>query len=449
MDTTWSSDATEALKLRFVRSDHDEAELSPDEQVLVRDFEPAFVYPIFGQEETIFGYHDLEIQLRFASGSLNQFLQIKYKDKFPETSTVKPDDPEKILFEFIPPSYLKDWQQFKQRVERDAKEFKPFGQRIGAFREISEDDDVESHGQINGKGKGKARKTETTTLPPRRWQLIDVDRDNIESNNDNDDDDDDQEVVFEAYWSNWDTPGFKEYHRKMQIFVLLYIEGAQYIDEEDPRWEFVTLYERRKRRDGDGFSWHFAGYVSFYSFFCWPDTKRLRLAQFVLTGPYQSQGFGSALYTICYENVLKRPEISELTVEDPSEPFEDMRDKCDLYTLIKAKALEGVTAPFDKTKLEQIRKQFKLADLLTYVRNFFEYKQRQFYRLVEMILLLNLDQTNEQSLKDFRLTVKKRLYMFNKEMMGQLDEQEKKDKLQETFDNVVEGYKRVSEKFVA
>jgi histone acetyltransferase 1 len=38
-----------------------------------------------------------------------------------------------------------------------------------------------------------------------------------------------------------DTPGFKEYHRRMQIFVLLYIEGGSYIDEEDDRWEFVTL----------------------------------------------------------------------------------------------------------------------------------------------------------------------------------------------------------------
>lgn len=28
----------------------------------------------------------------------------------------------------------------------------------------------------------------------------------------------------------------------MQIFVLLYIEGGSYIDEEDDRWEFVTLY---------------------------------------------------------------------------------------------------------------------------------------------------------------------------------------------------------------
>ncbi|KAM0792441.1 hypothetical protein ACM66B_005118 [Microbotryomycetes sp. NB124-2] len=422
MDGDWSSDATQALKLRFVRSKADEADLSEDEQRLVRDFEPAFVYPIFGQEETIFGYHNLEIQLRFASGSLQQFLHVKYDDKFPETATVKADDPEQTLYEFIPPSYLKKTDEFLKVVERDAVEFKPYGTKIGSIRDVDEEESGTTKSKLNGKGKGKAKST-GTTLPDRPWQIVDADEDTSED-----------EVIFEAYWSNWDTPGFKEYHRRMQIFVLLYIEGAQYIDEEDPRWEFVTLYERRKR--GGEFTYHFAGYVSFYSFFCWPDTKRLRLAQFVLTGPYQSQGYGSALYTLCYQNLLTRPEISELTVEDPSEAFEDMRDKCDLYTLIEAHALEHVSAPFDRSQLETIRKKFKLAD-------------RQFYRLVEMILLLQLDTSNDEALKAFRLTVKRRLYMFNKETMSQLEEQEKKDKLQETYDNVIDGYKRVSEKFAA
>lgn len=107
-------------------------------------------------------------------------------------------------------------------MEKDAREFKPLGTKIGAFRE--QDDQA-----INGKGKGKGKST-GTNCPPRPWEIL-PEGDAAE----------DDEVVFEAYSSNWDTPGFKEYHRRMQIFVLLYIEGAQYIDEEDSRWEFVTL----------------------------------------------------------------------------------------------------------------------------------------------------------------------------------------------------------------
>lgn len=267
------------------------------------------MYPIFGEEETIFGYKNLDIdvsrrsspppaplyasfgsprppfaQYRFASGSLAQYLKVSYDAKFPETATVKADDPEKTLYKFIPPDYLKDLDAFNKVLEKDAVEFKPLGTEIGAYRMKSEG---ASTGVANGssaKGKGKGKSTGGPVLPERQWEVL------------GDGEGEDDEVVYEAYWSNWDTPGFKEYHRRMQIFVLLYIEGASYIDEEDGRWEFVTLYalllssplfflltdldllrfERRKR--GDSVTYHFAGYVSFYSFFCWPDTKRLRLA---------------------------------------------------------------------------------------------------------------------------------------------------------------------------
>lgn len=50
-------------------------------------------------------------------------------------------------------------------------------------------------------------------------------------------------------------------------------------------------------------------------------------------------------------------------MEDPSEAFEDMRDKCDLYTLISEKALDGVKAPLDRTWTESVRLKYKLADV--------------------------------------------------------------------------------------
>lgn len=42
--------------------------------------------------------------------------------------------------------------------------------------------------------------------------------------------------------STWETPGFKEYHRRLQLFVLLYIEGGSYISEDEDSWEFVVLW---------------------------------------------------------------------------------------------------------------------------------------------------------------------------------------------------------------
>lgn len=66
-----------------------------------------------------------------------------------------------------------------------------------------------------------------------------------------------------------------------------------------------------------------------------------------------------------------------------------------------------------------------------------------------MILMMQLDFDDATALRAFRLTVKKRLYLFNKEQLSQIDEQEKKDKLQETFDSVIDSYKRITEKFAA
>jgi len=68
-----------------------------------------------------------------------------------------------------------------------------------------------------------------------------------------------------------------------------------------------------------------------------------------------------------------------------------------------------------------------------------------------MILLLQLQPLNNldsPTTRSFRLLIKKRLYLFNKEQLLQIeDEQERKDKLQETFESVVDDYKRLTEKF--
>lgn len=88
-----------------------------------------------------------------------------------------------------------------------------------------------SRSKLQSKGKGKGKASNAKILPERPWTAMGMEE--VEG--------EEEEIVFVAYEANWETPGFKEYHRKMQIFVLLYIEGAQYIDEEDGRWEFITL----------------------------------------------------------------------------------------------------------------------------------------------------------------------------------------------------------------
>ena len=143
--------------------------------------------------------------------------------KFPETGDVKADDPEQTLYGFIPPAYAKQLPDFTATVEKDAREFVPCGTRMGAYRLTSDAPPAK------GKGKGKGKAMAQAALPDRPWEVV------------GDGEGDDDEVLFVAYRSTWDTPGFTEYHRRMQVFVLLFIEGATYIEEDDPRWEFLTL----------------------------------------------------------------------------------------------------------------------------------------------------------------------------------------------------------------
>lgn len=143
-----------------------------------------------------------------------------------------------------------------------------------------------------------------------------------------------------------------------------------------------------------------------------------------------------------------------------------MRDKCDLFTLVSEKALAGLKAPLDREWTESVRKKYKLADVrplspplrspseylvLTLRRSRpFARLQRQFYRLVEMLLLLSSDPNDAAQQRLIRLGVKKRLYLFNKEQLLQIeDKEERKAKLQETFIGVQDDYRRLTDKFSA
>lgn len=64
----------------------------------------------------------------------------------------------------------------------------------------------------------------------------------------------------------------------MQLFILLYIEGGSYIQEDEDTWEFFVLYEKRKRKGQPNVeAYHFVGYSSLYPFYCFPEKVRMRL----------------------------------------------------------------------------------------------------------------------------------------------------------------------------
>ena len=89
-------------------------------------------------------------KLKFASGSLAEYLDVSFSEKLPSTSTV--DDVEGTLANFIPAGrsishilkfdanqnvwadYYKNEEDFLARVEKDAVEFKPPGEKIFSYK---------------------------------------------------------------------------------------------------------------------------------------------------------------------------------------------------------------------------------------------------------------------------------------------------------------------------
>ncbi|ESK94254.1 histone acetyltransferase type b catalytic subunit [Moniliophthora roreri MCA 2997] len=421
----WTSDSNESLFLSMVRSPEDKKALADDETY--ENFHPAFTYPIYGEDEKIYGYRDLKIDLRFTSGSLINYLSVTWSEKLASKAQTTVDDVEGTLSEYIPEDFERNEETFNVRVEQDALEFKPMGQMIYSYTRPSP----------RAKGKGKA------------VSAVALDSESEDA------------VVYEVYHATWDTPGFREYHQRMQVFILLYIEGGSYIKEEEDEWEFVVLYEKRKRLDSPNVStYHFVGYSSLYKFYYYPEKTRLRLSQFVILPPYQRAGHGSELYISIYNYVLAQPHIGELTVEDPAEAFEDLRDKNDMLMLLSnedfmkegfghstshsggrvgkvGKALKGSSSvkgkmgpPVERGWAEKWRVKLKIAG-------------RQFSRLVEMLIQMHIDPLDQRAMKAYRLQVKERLYRFNFEALMQIEKPERLEKLEETFQNVRQDYERI------
>lgn len=67
--------------------------------------------------------------------------------------------------------------------------------------------------------------------------------------------------------------------------------------------------------------------------------------------------FLAELYKAIYQYILKSPHIAELTVEDPAEAFEDLRDKNDLQMLLSHEQfMEEAFGPQDSRGIGRARK---------------------------------------------------------------------------------------------
>ncbi|KAG2214276.1 hypothetical protein INT47_000832 [Mucor saturninus] len=365
----WATNTTECTHISLVEEQKGDSDSTDQAKYIT--FQPEFTYPIFGDHETAFGYKDLSIKLDYTSGGLTTLLRVDYSQKYIPEKDV--DNVFDTLSEYLHRGYLTDHDRFMDAVKTDAESFKPLGEKISEYtREI---DGITQH--------------------------------------------------FEIYKSSFSSAKFREYHSRMQLFVLLFIEGSSFIEDDDDKWEIYTSRDENV--------YHFMGYCTTYPFYCWPENTRMRISQFLMLPPYKKRGHGSKLYQTIYDIFKARPEICEITVEDPNEEFSDMRDKNDIRYLLNHGAFEGgLKAPVSADRISQLCTEYKLTN-------------RQTQRCIEMYLLSNINKMNPVEYKNYRLQVKQRLYSFNFDVLREMDPKERKEKLQETYLGVEEDYHRLLE----
>ncbi|KAM0552987.1 hypothetical protein ACHAO7_004475 [Fusarium culmorum] len=435
-DTTqWLSDASAAIHISLI---------SPSESGLqhVATFNPRHTYSIFGDDEKIFGYQDLKVNLRYRANDMRPHLNISYSKKSGTINELEPTDVAAILDEgnHLPKIAFAKARDFEESSKQLSDDWTPPG------------------------------KLHTTFDSP--------------------------EGQYEIWCGNLADPAVKQLNSRLQIFVPLFIEGGTYIgqdpDEDSAeldlsdadRWTFFGLYQKRKV--GDKTAYVFVGYSTIYRFYYFqPPTPpasprsdewelpngnmdlgelpcRTRLSQFIILPPFQGKGNGARLYKTIFEHYHKIPQTYEFTVEDPNEAFDDLRDICDLQFLRKMPEFNNLLVD---TNIKIPKKGFlpKLiigSSLLEEIRLRAKIAPRQFGRVLEMHLMSKLpvsvrptmaieeDQpaatkADQHEAKVWGLIVKQRLYRHNKEVLSQIEPAERVEKLDDTLHGVGLEYARI------
>ncbi|VDO13588.1 unnamed protein product, partial [Brugia timori] len=243
------------------------------EVALAQRHHPEYVYQHFGENETIFGYKDLNVVIHYTDASMYIYPEISYTaDITSFTAEFKADNIIQKLSEQLPAEQMEMLCQtsaiFKSRLD-DQRKFLPYGQLLSKFIVSSRELQV--------------------------WMI------------------------------NESSPEFDAYLARVQTLALWYIEAAQYTDNSDPRWQHYFLYESFKRDDGTS-RVALAGYASLVRFYNYPDKIRPRIAQILLLPHYHGAGIGARFLKAIYNDLIQDPKVTDITAEVPAESFITTRD---------------------------------------------------------------------------------------------------------------------------
>lgn len=413
----------------------------------VATFHPKFTYEIFGEEEKIFGYKDLKINLRYRANDMRPHVKISHSKKLKSSplDETQPDNVAVILQE---------------------------GNHLPKVAFVKEADFEDS-----------SKHMDQNWTPPGKLHHEFAGPDG----------------QYEIWKGRLQDPAVKQLNSRVQILVSMFIEGGSYIgqkpEEDSPdlelsdadRWTLFFLYRKDKSTDDPTkSSYIFVGYSTIYRFYWFQQVSpppspaggewelptgdsdptqlpcRTRLSQFVVLPPFQGKGHGARLYKTIFEHYHKGAQTQEFTVEDPNEAFDDLRDICDLAFLRSIPEFNNLRINTDVVlpKKGPIPQLIVGGEKLGDIQRKSKIASRQFGRMVEMHLMSQLPDSVRPTMdcdndiptptkvekhheKLWQLIAKQRLYRHNRDALSQIDQSERIDKLAEVLRGVELGNARL------
>ncbi|CAH1773589.1 unnamed protein product, partial [Owenia fusiformis] len=389
----YKCDGNEAIHFKLVRTASD---VTNDNTT----FHPEMTHQIFGDSEAIFGYKDLKVEVYYSAARLNTYVNMHFSDKVSpqKFDGVLADDVIKQVADHMPPGFHSNLDEFIALLHKDAS-FKPFGELKHSYT-VTKDGNVRQ---------------------------------------------------FEIYQTGIDTPGFREYHERLQTFLLYYVDAASFIDVDDDRWQFFLCFEKYKSNGNPMYA--VAGYMTVYNYYAYPDSIRPRVSQMLVLPPFQRQGHGSQMLQTFYNGCYNRNDIRDITVEDPSENFQKMRDFVDAGNCMKLKEFQP----------ERLLEGFS-DDMEWAARHKLKINKRQARQVYEILRLKATDMNNPEQAKAYRIDIKKRLNIpfqkngkdFNKisktlsddELSAtlQIPKEQRLAYLENTYKEITDSYLKIIEK---
>lgn len=335
-------------------------------------FHPKFTYPIFGDSEQIFGFKDLKIQLKFDSITFLPFLKIEYTEKI-DGVDIDSEVKDKLM-EWLPEDTVIDdelkWEKNKNE-------------------------------QLN-------LKTELINSYELKGETYNIGKLSVADEN------------------------TKKILKRIQIFVILFIEAGSYIDLNDTLWDLFLITSKTNEIIGFTTTYTYFYFKNSAEFDNWDFTKgypnRKKISQFIIFPPYQSNKHGSVLYDSLIEYWNNDDLVKEVTIEDPNEKFDDLRYRCDFERLYKLGFINNLSLNLNDYNLAFYKtnsKKFKL-------------EFQQFKKIIEIGFIYN-----DKNLKVARLLIKKRLFDKNKEGLLEFEKSVRNDKLQTAYENIKADYLRI------